>query len=309
MNQPLVTIIIPCYNSSAFVSKAVDSILNQTYNNLEIILIDDASTDDTLKILKSFKDPRIKLLEFLENTKKIGAVNEALKIAKGDFIAFQDSDDYSEPRRIEFQVGQFLADNTLGICFTNYRFIGDKNYNALNISLSNDNLRSEFLNYKNKRSSITSPTSCPTMMISREVYYKVGGYHPFFAGRVGEDAHWIYRILKYFRGITINEISYNYTVRENSLMSAESATRNIKFSYSLQLLSIIIKMDIEENIDVLNSNNSELVRDIELQACEQALSEKVLEYKELKCLYENSSSYKIGKMIIAPVTFIKRIFK
>ena len=67
---PLVSIIIPCYNVSGYVEKAVTSILNQSYNNLEIFLIDDASTDDTWQKIKSFKDARIKVIAFKENTQK-----------------------------------------------------------------------------------------------------------------------------------------------------------------------------------------------------------------------------------------------
>ena len=73
--EPLVSVIIPCYNVSSFVDKAVNSILFQTYTNLEIWLIDDASEDDTLQKIRSVKDDRVYLEIFKNNTQKIFAVN------------------------------------------------------------------------------------------------------------------------------------------------------------------------------------------------------------------------------------------
>ncbi len=306
--QPLVSVIIPCYNSAAFVKVAINSIINQSYQNLEIFLIDDASTDDTLSVLRAFADKRIKVLDFKINTKKVGAVNEAMKIVNGEFIAFQDSDDYSEPDRIKYQVGEFLKDNQLGVCFTKYKFCGDKNYVAENVSLSNSDLKSEFLHYQYKRKAGHSPTCCPSMMIHKNVISEIGGYHPYFAGKIGEDAHWIYRILKKFKGITVNEVLYNYYVRKGSLMTEAYAGKNVKFNYSLPLLHLIIKKDVEENIDVLNATNALALRDLELQACEMALTDKILDYHNLQLVYENSKSFKIGKKIIGSLMFFKKLF-
>ena len=81
MESPLVSVIIPCYNVSAYVTKAVLSIIGQSYTNLEILIIDDASTDDTLTQIRSIKDDRISIFEFKQNTQKIGAVNKVLQLA------------------------------------------------------------------------------------------------------------------------------------------------------------------------------------------------------------------------------------
>src|SRR5665647_1346838 len=99
-NSYLVSVIIPCYNVSAYVKKAISSILDQTFTNLEILIIDDASTDDTLAQISSIKDERVRVIEFKVNTHKIGAVNDVLKKVNGDYITFQDADDWSEPTRI-----------------------------------------------------------------------------------------------------------------------------------------------------------------------------------------------------------------
>ena len=84
MTDPLVSVVIPCYNVSDYVQQAIDSILAQTYTNLEIWVVDDASTDDTLQKINSFNDKRIRVISLKENTHKVGAVNEALTKVRGE---------------------------------------------------------------------------------------------------------------------------------------------------------------------------------------------------------------------------------
>ena len=306
---PLVSVIISCYNVSTFVEKAVQSILSQSFGNMEIWVIDDASTDDTLQKIKSFKDARIKVVTFKENTQKIGAVNDVLKKVNGDFIAFQDADDWSEPGRIDRQLNEFQKDPELGICFTNYRYVGKKTFLPGKISLTNEDLRSEFLNYNPKREAGNSPTICGTMMISKDALRKTKGYHSYFAGRVGEDIQWIYRILKNFKGITIDKVLYNYRIRKGSFTQLQAVGIKPKYAYSWQLLSKIIYKDVHEGIDVFAPENTNLLKSLELEACEEALTEKIRELNTTIKVYEKSMSFKIGKFLLTPVRLVKKIKK
>ena len=303
--EALVSIIIPCYNVSAFIDKAVRSILSQTYSNLEIWIIDDASTDDTLEKIRAFKDDRISVVSFKENTQKVGAVNEVLQKVNGEYIAFQDADDWSDPSRIKEQIEQFLHDAGLGICFTNYRYAGDKAGLPDKISFTNEELRDEFLNYSYQRKKGISPTVCGTMMISKAALAKTGGYHPYFAGRVAEDIQWIYRILKDFKGVTIDKVLYNYSVRKGSLTGISSTGKNPKYNYSVQLLSKIIYKDVHEGIDILNNGDPYALKSLELEACEEALAEAVKALNETHTVYQKSISYNIGKFILRPLQFLK----
>ena len=302
---PLVSVLIPCYNVSPYVEKAIYSIINQTYENLEILIIDDASADDTLLKIKSIKDHRVKILEFKENTKKVGAVNSALKIVKGNFICFQDADDWSEPTRIEQQIEQFDKQADLGICFTGYRYVGDKKGLPGRIALINEELREEFLQFGHAKNVDFYPTNCPTMMISKEALQKTGGYHNYFAGRVAEDIHWIYCILKEFKGITIDRVLYNYSIREGSFTQLQFSGTNAKYAYSWQLLTRIIYKDIHENIDVLSDKNVHILKEIELVACEEALVENIKLVNSTKNIYENSWSFKLGKLLLTPFRLFK----
>jgi glycosyltransferase involved in cell wall biosynthesis len=302
--QPLVSVLIPCYNVSEFVEKAIQSILVQTYTNLEILIIDDASTDDTLSKIKNFSDNRIRVIEFKENTKKIGAVNTVLRDAKGDIICFQDADDWSEPTRIELQVSEFKKNAQLGICFTNHCYVNNKIKIPNRIALNNDELRDEFLLFGYKKNKNLDATICGTMMITRNVLEKTNGYNSYFVGRVGEDIHWIYRILKNFEGVTVNEVLYNYKVREGSLTQIQFAGQNAKAAYSWKLISKIIYKDVFENINMLEPQNLEELNKLELNACEEALIESIQLNNETKNMFMKSSSFRLGYFLLTPYRYL-----
>ncbi len=103
---PLVSVIIPVYNANGFLAGAIESIQNQTYKNLEIIIIDDGSTDETPKILKSLtkKDKHIKILTNKKNLNIASSLNRGIKLAKGKYIARMDADDIALTNRIEKQI-------------------------------------------------------------------------------------------------------------------------------------------------------------------------------------------------------------
>lgn len=310
-NSPLVSVIIPCYNVSEYVEAAVNSILTQSYSNLEVWLVDDASTDDTLTKLRSFKDDRIKILAFETNTKKIGAVNDVLTKVNGDYIVFQDSDDWSEPTRIEEQVELFKQDDKIGICFTNYRIYSDKtNFSPLKINVTDEELRKEFCNFgvfKNNKK--VYPTVCGTMMFSKKALKAVGGYNPYFIGRVAEDIEFSYRIIKQFKAIAINKVLYNYRKREGSFTQIQRIGANAKYLYSWHLLAKIIHKDQYENINVFAPEHNNLLPKLELEACEDALVESVRQSNDQQKLMETSTTYRIGKTILSPIFFFKRLIK
>ncbi|MBR0487603.1 MAG: glycosyltransferase family 2 protein [Treponema sp.] len=127
ISTPLVSVIIPCYNASKYVEKAVRSIMEQTYPNLEILIANDCSTDNTLEILEllSKEDSRIKIINNEQNLKIVKTLNKLIEIATGKYIARMDADDISLPDRIEKQV-LFLEKNPeYAMCGTNAWHIDD----------------------------------------------------------------------------------------------------------------------------------------------------------------------------------------
>jgi glycosyltransferase involved in cell wall biosynthesis len=104
--HPLVSILLPCYNTEKYLRYSLDSILNQDYKNLEILCINDGSSDSTLDILNIYKskDARIVIINNETNLGLIHSLNKALKLVKGEYFARMDADDYSTPDRISKQV-------------------------------------------------------------------------------------------------------------------------------------------------------------------------------------------------------------
>ena len=100
--EELVSIIMPSYNTGKYISESIQSVLNQTYQNWELIIVDDCSTDDTDKVIKTFlSDNRIRFLKNEINSGAAVSRNYALREAKGKWIAFLDSDDIWVPQKLE----------------------------------------------------------------------------------------------------------------------------------------------------------------------------------------------------------------
>ena len=120
-----VSIIMPSYNTGRFIAETIESVLAQTYENWEIILVDDCSTDNTDDVVAPFlSDPRIK---YIKNEKNSGAAvsrNRALREATGKWIAFLDSDDLWAPDKLEKQIA-FMEENGYQFSYTNYREIDE----------------------------------------------------------------------------------------------------------------------------------------------------------------------------------------
>jgi succinoglycan biosynthesis protein ExoO len=98
--NPEVSVIIPAYNTEAYIAEAIQSALGQTLNNIEVIVVDDASTDRTLAVAQSFTDKRLKIITLEQNLGAAAARNRALREAKGKWIAVLDSDDWYAPERL-----------------------------------------------------------------------------------------------------------------------------------------------------------------------------------------------------------------
>lgn len=119
----LVSIIMPSYNTATYIKDSIQSVLEQTYTNWELLIVDDCSTDNTDEVIEAIKDPRIK---YFKNSKNSGAAvsrNKAMREAKGQWIAYLDSDDLWMPKKLENQI-KFMKKNSYVFSYTNYEEIG-----------------------------------------------------------------------------------------------------------------------------------------------------------------------------------------
>ena len=131
INNPLVSIVINCYNGEKYLRQSIESILDQSYQNLELIFWDNHSTDQSKNIIKSYDDKRIKYFFSQNHSTLYQARNLALKECKGDFISFLDVDDYYLKDRIVKQLLHF-KDQKVGVTYSNYyRYYEDINKKKL----------------------------------------------------------------------------------------------------------------------------------------------------------------------------------
>lgn len=115
--QYQISIVMPTYNRGNIISKSIESVLNQTYKNIELIVVDDHSTDNTEEIIKEYKDKRLKYIKLPKNYGACYARNIGIKKSTGDYIAFQDSDDIFAKNKLEEQIANLLKkDSDLDFC-------------------------------------------------------------------------------------------------------------------------------------------------------------------------------------------------
>ena len=132
--EGLVSIIMPSYNTAQYIEETIQSVLNQTYTNWELIIVDDCSTDNTEEELETIKDNRIR---YFKNEKNSGAAisrNKALQEAKGQWIAYLDSDDLWMPEKLEKQI-KFMEENGYAFSYTNYEEI-DADSNKIGVKVT-----------------------------------------------------------------------------------------------------------------------------------------------------------------------------
>ena len=123
--KPVVTVLLPAYNASAYIVEAIESVLNQTYSDFELLIINDGSKDDTeIKVL-SFSDKRIRYEQNDKNEGLVYTLNKGLELARGVYIARMDADDICLPTRLEKQVNFLNQNIKIDLCGTNAELFGD----------------------------------------------------------------------------------------------------------------------------------------------------------------------------------------
>ena len=221
MNSILVSIIMPAYNCEKFIKQAIDSILNQTHTNFELLIADDCSTDTTKNIIDSYSDLRIKRFHNENNLGYLNASNKLFSKCTGNYITFQDADDYSDLTRIEKLVNFLEINEDIGCCYSNNYGVDE---NGIEIGrskfpLTHEEIYSEFLR---------RVVFCgAAIMLRGTVLKKVGFYDEYFHRLGNEDKQWFGKILENSKVFCIDEPLYYYRLNQNSV----SRTRENKKAY------------------------------------------------------------------------------
>lgn len=220
----MVSVVVPCYNCEKYIEETINSILNQTFSNFEILAVDDLSTDNTAHILEKLRkmDKRIKYFKLTKKGGATGARNKALREAKGKYIAFLDGDDLWKPQKLEKQI-KFMEDNNIYFSYTNYEKI-DENGVPLNIL----RVSPPKINYF--RMKLGDSVGCLTVMYNQE---KVGMLQLNDLKKRNDFALWIKALEKVDVGYLLNENLASYRVTSNSVSRNVSKIKLLKFHYTL----------------------------------------------------------------------------
>lgn len=215
MKNNLVSIVVPVYNAEKFLAETIETVLNQTYENWELLLVNDCSKDNSLGIYEKYKkDKRI----IWHNQEKNGgaalARNKGIELAKGQYICFLDADDLWEKEKLEKQV-KFMQDNNCEFAFTGYEFADENGKpNGKKVSVPST------INYKQALKNTTIWTS--TVMFDMRKLSKEDIYMPNV--RRGQDTATWWKVLKKIKcAYGLNEVLSFYR-RTNESLSANKLT-------------------------------------------------------------------------------------
>lgn len=241
MNKGWVSVILPNYNGSAFLKRSIESVLNQTYKNLELILVDDASTDNSKEIIESFHDNRIKAIYLPQNGQICAALNLGLNVAKGEYIARIDSDDIWEKNKLEKQI-RFLSNNEkAGACFTYVELI-DAEENIVSSEFNDiyNMFHTAFNTQKDWLHFFVFHGNClshPSAVIKRSVLEEVGYYNLAFV-QAQDYELWMRIAVKYNLCVIPEElVKYRWIPDKKQNISADTEENNVRF-YNEHLLAV-----------------------------------------------------------------------
>lgn len=215
----LVSVVMPNFNSEKYLEEAVRSVLNQSYCNLELLFVDDCSTDGSMEIIKRFDDARIKIFSTEKNSGAAVARNIGIKNAIGRWIAFLDSDDLWLPTKLEKQL-RFMTDGDVAFSFTHYRAI-----NADGKMIACFNPKKSEYGYKQilRHNSI----GCLTAIYDAQRLGKV--FMPVSAEKREDFACWLSILKTGVKARCMSESLSLYRVRGNSVSSKK--TKMIKYQW------------------------------------------------------------------------------
>ncbi len=220
MNK-IVSIITPTYNSEKYIEKTIKSVLNQTYSNWELLLIDDCSSDSTISIINKYlNDERIKLFKNKENKGAAVSRNTGIERSRGDFIAFLDSDDFWEKEKLEKQL-YFMKEKNCEISFTAFNIILDDNE-----IIKSTKVKSK-VNYKQLLK--CNYIFCSTVVINKKKFNKIE--MPLIRRR--QDWGLWLKLLRESGGVAlgINEVLCNYRKSDGSLSS--NKLKLLEYNYTI----------------------------------------------------------------------------
>lgn len=208
--MPKVSVVMAVYNGLPYLNKAVESILNQTFSDFEFIIVNDASTDETLSVLQTYADPRIRIIDLPKNEGQTRSLNHGLQAAKGEYIARQDADDLSKPERLAEQV-KFLDSHP------------DHLLLSTSVDMIDDNNRVKYVDVRPTQDAeirtyieeFGNPFCHGAAMFRRSVLEKVGLYREGF--RTSQDYDYWLRMAEHGKVANLAPALYQYRTHSGQM--------------------------------------------------------------------------------------------
>ena len=260
MSKPLVSVIVPTYNVERYVEDCIDSLIRQTYPNIEIIVIDDGSKDATVYLLNQYKD-KIQLIAHDNNKGQGARRNEGIKLAKGQYIYFVDSDDWIEPETIEKLVKQAEETDVELVRFNGYVFhegditlLDEGNYDFSHALKDKAIYTGEDLLEKNRKSYSASPC---LYLVKKEVVDQHNLC--FLEGVLHEDEYFTTRLFASVERMSyLDEGFYHRRYRLASTMTENTTTHKLKSFDSY--LKVFKALEKEYGSEKMNPSQKEFIK-------------------------------------------------
>ncbi len=208
-NNPKLSVLLPAYNAEKYIQKAIDSILDQSFEDFELLIADDGSNDRTRELINSFTDERIKHFHNKLNIGKSATINNLYGISKGEFITIHDADDWSSKDRFAKQISFLEVNPDHAMCGTSFFHISQNGeiLNQQNTPTDYEKIRKEIYQ--------SSQFHGPTLLFRNHITNKIGGLYRNL--KIGEDVDFTMRVIENFKATNLPEALYYYRVNKYSI--------------------------------------------------------------------------------------------
>ncbi|RLA44207.1 MAG: hypothetical protein DRR42_20740, partial [Gammaproteobacteria bacterium] len=210
----LVSVVLAAYNCEDYICQAIDSLLDQTYDHLEIIIADDASTDATRGIIDSYQDERIRREHNEKNLGYLATCNKLLNQCSGKYIIFQDADDWSELTRIEILSKMMEKDDKLFAVGSSINKVDEQS-----VVVGTRHFPATYEDAFKCMADRGKAACVGSVMFRKEILSTVGVYREFFNRQCFEDVDWLFRVMEQYRFVNYPTPLYNYRNNPNSVTS------------------------------------------------------------------------------------------
>lgn len=229
--KPILSVILPVYNSGKYLSEAIESILNQSHRDFELIIADDASSDNSRSIIEKYADldERIVISNNEDNLGKTETVNRLFSFVRGKYFTVHDSDDVSLRGRFETQLKRFSEDAGLCMCGTSFEEIG-RNGTFLNLIEQPQDYQ-DILNVIWEK----APFHGPTMIIKTDIMRELGPVYRAFFNSYKEDCDLAFRLVQVGKCINVGESLYKYRILPNSLSKTLTTRKKVTYDVIIKL--------------------------------------------------------------------------